>query len=640
MTLVVAYHLELRWVSGGFIGVDIFFVISGFLITRLLLDERSTTGRLDVGAFWSRRFKRLVPALVVMIAATLVATWRWGLPEQWNSVRLDAVAGLAYVANWRFVSDQQSYFEAALGPSPLLHTWSLAVEEQWYLLWPIAMVGLLLLAARNRRGTELAAAIVVAAGIVSAGLMAITFDPADPSRSYFGTDTRAQHLLIGAALAWFVELSPDLVRVAQRRTMRLPFTAALVVLVALAATIHDTSAWLYQGGLFAISIVAAIVVLGTASPDPDAALAWLGHQPLTWIGQRSYGIYLWHWPVIVFIGSGIDIGVSGTPLIMAQIAITLAFAELSFRFVEAPARRSTTSSPRLVGAWSVGACLVAGLGFVALTTPPDRRLAPTAAIFPRLDELASPTREPADDAVIDKSDGGNVPTNSGRRRVLLLGDSAAYSLAHQLDVATRPDWDAQAYVQVGCPITPGETLAADSSTTNPIDPDCVAWQTSWPEFGNALQPDIVVVMIGAWEVLDHRVDGRDIRFPSPEWEALVATALSEAAAAAGSSGASVVLLDVACMGGASNNPGTAARADARRVDAVNSLLDEVAATQPDVTVAPLSSVVCPGGGDGLTIDGSPVRYDGVHYTRKGAALVWPWLFDELDQRLSMSTDDP
>ena len=189
MTLVVAYHLELRWVSGGFIGVDIFFVISGFLITRLLLDERSTTGRLDVGAFWSRRFKRLVPALVVMIAATLVATWRWGLPEQWNSVRLDAVAGLAYVANWRFVSDQQSYFEAALGPSPLLHTWSLAVEEQWYLLWPIAMVGLLLLAARRRRGAELAAATVVAAGIVSAGLMAITFDPADLSRSYFGTDT-------------------------------------------------------------------------------------------------------------------------------------------------------------------------------------------------------------------------------------------------------------------------------------------------------------------------------------------------------------------------------------------------------------------------------------------------------------------
>ncbi len=640
MTLVVAYHLELRWVTGGFIGVDIFFVISGFLITRLLLDERATTGRLGLGAFWTRRFKRLVPALVVMIAATLLATRRWGLPEQWNSVRLDAIAGLAYVANWRFVFDQQSYFEAALGPSPLLHTWSLAVEEQWYLLWPVAMVGLLVLAARHRRGAGLAAASVVAAAVVSAGLMAIAFEPADPTRVYFGTDTRAQHLLIGAALAWIVELFPDLIRLAERRTMRLPFAAALLVLVATAATIHDTSAWLYRGGLFAISIVAAFVVLGTASPRPDAALGWMGRQPLTWIGQRSYGIYLWHWPTIVFVGSAIDIGVSGTPLIAAQVAITLALAELSFRFVETPVRRSTTPSPRLVGAWSVVACLVAGLGFVALTTPADRRLAPTAAIFPRLDELASPTRGPSDADVIDPNESNrtNEPTDlpPDRRRLLLLGDSAAYSLAHQLDASTRPDWDAQAFVQVGCPITPGATLDADSSAINPTDPNCVVWQTSWPDFSDALQPDIVVVMIGAWEVLDHRVDGRDIRFPSPEWETLVATALSEAADAAGSSGAPVVFLDVACMGGASDNPGTASRADARRVAAVNSLLDEIAATQADVTVATLSSVVCPGGVDGLEIDGSPVRYDGVHYTREGAELVWPWLFDELDQRLDMS----
>ena len=348
VTLVVAYHLDLGWMTGGFIGVDVFFVISGFLITRLLLDERATTGRIGLGAFWTRRFKRLVPALVVMIAATLLATRRWGLPEQWNSVRVDAIAGLAYVANWRFVFDQQSYFEAALGPSPLLHTWSLAVEEQWYLLWPIAMVGLLVLAARRRRGAGLAAASVVAAAVVSAGLMAITFEPADPSRAYFGTDTRAQHLLIGAALAWFVELFPDVIHLAERRTMRLPFTAALLVLVAMAATIHDTSAWLYQGGLFAISIVAAIVVLGTASPRPDAALGWMGRQPLTWIGQRSYGIYLWHWPVIVFVGAAIDIGVSGAPLIAAQVAVTLALAELSFRFVETPVRRShdTVTTPR------------------------------------------------------------------------------------------------------------------------------------------------------------------------------------------------------------------------------------------------------------------------------------------------------
>ncbi len=635
VALVVAYHLELGWATGGFIGVDIFFVISGFLITRLLLDERSTTGRIALGEFWVRRFKRLVPALVVMIAATLVATRRWGLPEQWNSVRLDAIAGLAYVANWRFVFDQQSYFEAALGPSPLLHTWSLAVEEQWYLLWPIAMVGLVALAARLRRGAGIAAASVIAAAVVSAGLMAIMFEPTDPSRAYFGTDTRAQHLLIGAALAWLVELFPDLIAVAERRRLRLPFSAALVVLVVLAATIHDTSGWLYRGGLFAISIVAAVVVLGTASPRPDAALGWMGRQPLTWIGQRSYGIYLWHWPVIVFVGASIDIGLSGTPLIVVQVAITLALAEISFRFVESPVRRSNAPSRRLVGAWSIGACVVAGLGFVALTTPADRRLAPTAAIFPNLDDPASTTPPNGVVADADEPNRTGDPTNlpSDRRRVLLLGDSAAYSLAQQLDPSTRPDWDTQAFVQVGCPLTPGETLDADSSTTNAVNPDCLAWQTAWPDFGTALQPDIVVVMIGAWEVLDHRVDGRDIRFPSPEWEALVGRTLGEAADAAGSSGAPVVLLDVACMGAGPDNPGTASRSDPDRVRAVNALIEDVASSHTDVTVAALSSVVCPDGVDGLEIDGDPVRYDGVHYTRAGAALVWPWLFDQLDQRL-------
>ena len=635
VVLVVAYHLDLGWARGGFIGVDIFFVISGFLITRLLLDERATTGRIALGAFWTRRFKRLVPALVVMIAATLLATRRWGLPEQWNSVRLDAIAGLAYVANWRFVFDQQSYFEAALGPSPLLHTWSLAVEEQWYLLWPLAMVGLVMLARNHRRGAGLAATVVVAASVVSAGLMAFTFEPVDPSRAYFGTDTRAQHLLIGAALAWLVEIFPDLVRACERRSLRLPFTASLIVLVALAATIDDTSAWLYRGGLFAISIVAAVAVLGTTSARPEAALAWMGSRPMVWIGRRSYGIYLWHWPVIVFVGSAFDIGLSGTPLIATQVALTVVLAELSFRFVETPARRSSAPPLRLVGAWSIGACLVAGLGFLALTAPADRRLAPTAAILPSLDALTEPVPAASGDAAGDRTNTTSDTTGPGAdHRVLLLGDSAAYSLAQQLDASTRPDWDVQAFVQVGCPLTPGATMDGTSSEVNPTDPDCLAWQTLWPEFSNALQPDVVVVMIGAWEVLDHRVDGRDIRFPSPEWEALVGTTLGDAADSAGSSSAPVVFLDVACMGGAPDNPGTTSRAEPRRVSAVNDLIDEVASSRADVSVASVSELVCPGGVDGLETNGGPVRYDGVHYTRDGAALVWPWLFAELDRQLS------
>ena len=139
---VLGYHLDISWMRGGFLGVDLFFVISGFLITRLLLGEYAASGRIALGAFWIRRFRRLVPPLVVVVAASIAATRLWGVPAQWDAMRSDAIASLAYVANWHFILNDTSYFETLLGPSPLRHVWSLAVEEQWYLIWPLIMVAL------------------------------------------------------------------------------------------------------------------------------------------------------------------------------------------------------------------------------------------------------------------------------------------------------------------------------------------------------------------------------------------------------------------------------------------------------------------------------------------------------------------
>ncbi len=637
MIFVVAYHLDLGWARGGFIGVDIFFVISGFLITRLLIDEQASNGRITIGGFWTRRFRRLVPALVVMIGVTLLATRWWGLPEQWASVRRDGIASLAYVANWRFIFDEQSYFEAAIGPSPLLHTWSLAVEEQWYLLWPIAMVGLLAVAARRRHGHAVATNAVIAAAIVSAALMAVLSDPADASRVYFGTDTRAQQLLIGAALAWLVAWFPSLERVPERRDLRLPLLSSLAMLVLIAATVDDRSTWLYQGGFLVISVLAAFVVLGTLSAAPTGAFAWLGREPWGWIGRRSYGIYLWHWPVIVFVGPATGFELGRAPLITLQVALTLVLAEASFRLIEQPVRRSTVPPGRTFATWTVGAVAVAAIGFVGLTAPTERRLEQSNSILLPVDELVIPTstldptspRTTAAPAEIGTAAAG-IPTV---RRALLLGDSAAYSLAEQFDRSTAPRWDVQGIAQVGCPLTPGMSMDAGSSTPNPISPDCVDWREIWPAYATALDPDIVVVMVGAWEVLDHRVDGRDIRFGSPEWDELIAASLAGAADAAATTGAPVVFLDVACMGGPATNPGTTARRDPARTAAVNRLLDQLADSREDVTIAPVSGVVCPGTVDGLEIDGTPVRYDGVHFTSVGAGLVWPWVFEQLEARL-------
>lgn len=655
--LVVAYHLDLGWAAGGFIGVDVFFVISGFLITRLLIDAGGATGRVGLGEFWARRFRRLVPALVVMVAVTMLATRWWGLPEQWRAARLDGLASLAYVANWRFVLDQQSYFESALGPSPLMHTWSLAVEEQWYLLWPIVMVGLLAVGVRHRHGAAIATGTVLLTAVASAVLMAVMFDPADASRVYFGTDTRAQQLLIGAGLAWLVEWSPRLWEVADRPRLRSPFLVALGALLVVAATTPDDSVWLYRGGFLAISVLAAVVVLGTVSPRPGAVYGWLGREPWGWIGRRSYGIYLWHWPVILFVGPAMGVELTGAPLVGLQLLVIVGLAELSFRFVETPVRRSTSRPWRPVASWSAAAVAVVAASFIVLAAPADRQLTESGSILVVLDGVTQPasTMTNADQpsgsssrsatrlaaggpATVREPEPIGEPAPSGQpaagppriRRAMLVGDSAAYSLADGYDPTIRPDWTTQGIAQVGCPLTPGTTMDGGSSTSNPVSPDCVDWRRVWAEFAVALDPDVVVVMIGAWEVLDHRVKGRDVRFPSPEWDALVGDALAHAADAAATTGARVVFLQVPCMQ-AGNNPGTTSRTDPMRIAAVNRLISTVAAGRSDTTVAALGDVVCPDGSDDLRVDGTPIRYDGVHYTRAGAALVWPWLFDQLDQ---------
>ena len=189
VTLVVAYHLDFEWARGGFLGVDLFFVISGFLITTLLIREHEKSDRIGLGSFWIRRFRRLVPPLVVMTAATVAATRLYGLPEQWTSIRWDAAAAVGYVANWRFVFTEQSYFATLLGPSPLRHTWSLAVEEQWYVLWPVVVLGLLLISRRFTWGRWFPMMSIAGGVAASALLMAALYDPADPTRVYFGTDT-------------------------------------------------------------------------------------------------------------------------------------------------------------------------------------------------------------------------------------------------------------------------------------------------------------------------------------------------------------------------------------------------------------------------------------------------------------------
>jgi peptidoglycan/LPS O-acetylase OafA/YrhL len=330
---VLFYHADISWTPGGFLGVDVFFVLSGYLITALLLAEWNSRGTIGLARFWQRRARRLLPALFVLIAVTLAFAVVW-LPEEVARLRGDALAALAYVENWHLIFKQESYFEQSGRPSLFQHLWSLAIEEQFYLVWPPMLV--LLLRRWGRRGVLLAA---IAGAAVSVALMAWGYTPdEDPSRVYYGADTRAFALLIGAALA----CTRLPVRSGRRdRLVRLPDLAAIAALAGLAAAVYFLDEYhplLYRGGFVIVAVLAAVLIAALAHPRATLSQRLLGSMPMRWIGTRSYAIYLWHWPVFMATRPDLDIALHGWPLLALRLATTATLAELSYRFVEAPIR--------------------------------------------------------------------------------------------------------------------------------------------------------------------------------------------------------------------------------------------------------------------------------------------------------------
>jgi peptidoglycan/LPS O-acetylase OafA/YrhL len=411
---VLLYHAELPWIPGGFLGVEVFFVISGYLITTLLLAEWRQRGRIDLKAFWLRRARRLLPALYLLLVVTLAYAVVF-LPGEVAGLRGDVIAALGYVTNWYLVLGHESYFEAIGRPSLLKHLWSLAVEEQFYLLWPpVLALGLSVGATRWRERRVLLVALALAAS--SALLMAFLYRPeVDPSRVYFGADTRAAGLFIGAALAfawtpWHsrtprgksCSTAARRLRRAQWRgrlrrrwgwtTPLLLDGAGLVALGGLAVAclrLGEFQPFLYRGGLSTVALATAVVIMACAHPRARLGGGLLGRRALRWIGVRSYGIYLWHWPVFMVTRPQLDVPMEGLPLLALRLAVTVVLADLSYRCVETPIRRGALGRAwqklreaqrfrrrRLSVLWAGGAVpalmLCAALGVaVAQAEPPD-----------------------------------------------------------------------------------------------------------------------------------------------------------------------------------------------------------------------------------------------------------------------------
>jgi peptidoglycan/LPS O-acetylase OafA/YrhL len=357
---VLAYHLDDDGLSGGFLGVSTFFTLSGFLITTLLLGESRRTGRVDLKAFWVRRVRRLLPASLATMAAvaTLGAAGMW-TASQTSGLRFDVTASLAYLANWRFALEGGGYVEQMAAPSPLLHFWSLSIEEQFYLFFPVFAWALI-------RRRALMAGVVGAAVAVSVALPVAAGWSID--RTYLGTDARAAELLVGVLLALACHATGLAGPNRGRRALAVLAPLCLLAQAAAWLFLDDTGLWLTRGGLALYAVATSIVILGLLVPGPlRSLLAW---RPLVWIGRISYGLYLYHWPIILLVTDE-RTGLAAVPLACVQVGLSIGLAAISFRFLEEPIRTGRFIRPRR-SAPMIGlmACGIVGAGALLLPSLP------------------------------------------------------------------------------------------------------------------------------------------------------------------------------------------------------------------------------------------------------------------------------
>ncbi|QED46935.1 acyltransferase family protein [Cytobacillus dafuensis] len=334
---VIAYHFNFSWAKGGFLGVDIFFVLSGYLITSILLPTQGNQLTLNLRKFWVGRIRRLLPASLVMIIATFVWVTLFHR-ELLDTVRGDAISSIFYASNWWFIFHKLSYFDSFGSPSPLKNLWSLSIEEQFYLIWPIVLAaGLFVFKKRSR-----VSIFVLICALCSALLMGMLYQPGtDPSRVYYGTDTRSFELLIGCCLAlvWPMKrLTSKKLTTNHSLTLNITSMIAFSILILCIFFVDEYQVFLYRGGMLLICINTAILLACVCHPASflGKMLSW---KPLRWIGSRSYGIYLWHYPIIVLGTPVQDIGNPVLWRVILQLVITLIIAELSYRYIEMPIRK-------------------------------------------------------------------------------------------------------------------------------------------------------------------------------------------------------------------------------------------------------------------------------------------------------------
>ncbi len=653
--------------TGGFLTIDVFFVLSGFLITSLLLGEWVKRVTIRLGQFWARRARRLLPALLVMLVGVALYAKLFATPGEFANLRLDSLSTLFYVANWHFIIGNSNYFVQTAQTSPLAHMWSLSIEEQFYIVWPPVVLVMLHLGRRLRPSRRLwpVMATAVAGAVASAVEMRLLFLHHAPiMRIYEGTDTRSQDILVGSALAIGMAMwaerrrAPDAVHAHERRATRARLVhpaagnletststrrrdlhrrrglgiqpieawelisrpvrlvlqvvgwAVLATGLLLWARLTGESNVLFEGGYLLYALGVALVIFCAVTAQRASLARALGNPVFRYVGKISYGTYLWHFPLFALL-DGARVHLVGNPLLAVRIAVTLVVATGSFYLVEEPIRRGRMRSLAEWKTWLL--TTGAFLGVVVVTV---------VATLPAPAEAAGRPH-----VVGAEYTGPPV-------KVAIFGDSVAWRLGFAM-LASQPQDDYDVDIDngaiVGCGVLRstayrghgvayGMTAACNSSA-----PVAEQWPALWKGDLNQFHPNVVVVLAGRWEVSDRLIDGQWMHIGEPVFDAALHQSLEQAVQVATSQGALMVLMTSPCFDSGEQDNGQPWPEDSTtRLAEYNAMVRQVAAEHPaTVQVDDFGALLCPGGVFATSFDGIQIRDgDGVHIVPTAAAGQW------------------
>ncbi len=621
MLTILMFHAG--HIRGGFLAIEAFFGLSGFLITSLLLSEHAKHGSVGLGAFWARRVRRLLPAILALLGGIVLYAVVFAAADELETVRRDALATLGYVANWNAVADGRDYWELFQSPSPLEHTWTLAIEEQFYLIWPILFVGVF---AWKYGNPKVLFGICVSLAVASTAWMWFLYSPDESTqRLYMGTDTRATVFLAGCALACLLFWRGE---TTSRRGKLLLNGAAIVSVVVMAFMwlfLTGESPLAYRGGMFLHTIPLLIVIAAAAHSHSGPVSRFLSFRPFVWIGLISYGVYLWHWPLFVVLDEQ-RTGLDGWSLTAVRLAVSLAVGVGSYWLIEMPVRKGALPG------WRIKALLpAAGLGVAVL-------LVISTAGAKTTTQLAF---QGAEDAAAAAESGEapppppDVASPDDPPRVMVVGDSVGVFLGIAMkDREEDLGVVSHNIAEGGCIFTEGaeQMRSPQVGGVEVIEPaeHCTDnWTAATEEF----RPDVVFAAFGGGARSDPEVDGEFLVPCTPEYATWYNAQFSASIDELTATGATVVIATTPHWEAGEFQ----GRGDVEswldivnsRIDCIDALNVDVARSNPSVELVDLREFACPGDECLEELDGVKLREDGVHFQGEAATIVNAWVVPQL-----------